>query len=81
MKRFEGVMSENAKEFLKGLAELMEKHKIEITAEDEWGGYAECGENIQIRIEAESSSTEYFSIPFGKSLDKTDIIKLLEETK
>ena len=81
MKRFDGVMSENAKEFLIGLSELMEKHKIEITASDEWGGYAECGEDIQIRIESKGLSTEYFSIPFGGSLDETDIVKLLEEIK
>ena len=81
MKKIEGVMSENAKEFLKGLAALMEKHKVEIVADDEWEGYSECGEDIQIRIESEIMATEYFSIPFGKSLEKMDIDKLLENNK
>ena len=60
-------------DFLKELATLMDKYKVEITASDEWMGYAECGEDIQIRIETDSTASEYFSIPFGTSLDKDSI--------
>lgn len=67
----------NAIDFLKELSALMKKYNVEITASDEWGGYAECGEDIQIRVESTTASTEYFSIPFGGNIDVDDIKKAL----
>jgi hypothetical protein len=69
---------ENVKPFLNELKTLIEKYGIEITASDEWEGYSECGEDIQIRIESTIGSSEYFSIPFGKSIDANDIEKALQ---
>ena len=62
-------------DFLKELSTLMDKYNVEINASDEWMGYAECGEDIQIRVETDSTADEYFSIPFGESLDKDSIEK------
>ncbi len=44
-------MKESTKQFMYELAELLEKHKVEITASNEWTGYAECGQDIQIQFE------------------------------
>lgn len=66
-------------DFLKELAALLEKYNIEITASDEWTGYAECGEDIEIRIEPDYPYTDWFSIPFGTSLSKEDIKKVIEK--
>jgi hypothetical protein len=65
-------------DFLKELSTLLEKYKIEITAADEWGGYAECGEDIQIRVETDGTET-FFSIPFGKYLSKESIQESLND--
>lgn len=35
-------------EFKKKLADLIDEYQVEITASDEYPGYAECGEDIQI---------------------------------
>ena len=39
------------KEFMLALADLMDEHGAWLTADDEWQGYPECGQDIQIRIE------------------------------
>lgn len=39
------------REFSLELADLMEKYAVEIVAKDEFEGYSECGEDIQIRLE------------------------------
>ncbi|MCP4355917.1 MAG: hypothetical protein GY793_09870 [Proteobacteria bacterium] len=41
-------MKESTKQFMYELADLLEKHKVEIKASNEWTGYAECGQDIQI---------------------------------
>lgn len=38
-------------EFLKKLHSLLKEFDAEITAEDHWIGYAECGEDIRMTIE------------------------------
>lgn len=35
-------------EFKQKLADLIDEYQVEITASDEYQGYAECGEDIQI---------------------------------
>jgi hypothetical protein len=59
-------MDEKTKLFLKELADLMEKHNAELSAKDEWTGYAECGEDIQIRLEIKDV---YDDIAFGGYID------------
>lgn len=39
------------KDFMLEFACLLEKYGVEITASDEWNGYAECGEDIQMRFD------------------------------
>ena len=65
-------------DFLKELATLMDKYNVEITASDEWMGYAECGSDIQIRVENDGTE-QFFSIPFGASLDKDSIDHVIHE--
>lgn len=66
----------NVLNFMKELGALIEKYGIEITAGDEWMGYAECGEDIQIRIESDSKS-----VPFGKYIDKESLKKRIEKAE
>ena len=56
------------------LADLMEKYNMTIEASDEFMGYAECGEDIQIRFECypECNHDEYLGIAeenLGKYID------------
>ena len=41
----------DVKTFMLALADLMDEHGAWLTAYDEWQGYPECGQDIQIRIE------------------------------
>ena len=66
----------NVLNFMKELGVLIEKYGIEITADDEYLGYPECGEDIQIRIESESKS-----VPFGKYIDKESLKKRIEKAE
>ena len=54
------IMDKQVVAFMKDLRDIMIKHNVEITADDEWEGYAECGQDIQINIE-----TSIKSIPIG----------------
>ena len=64
----------DVKTFLLALADLMDKHEIDaITATDEWQGYAECGQDVQIRIE---HKTDYsFDPGFGQWADSDSLRK------
>ena len=59
-------MDDKTKLFLNELADLMERHNAEITADDEWTGYAECGTDIQIRLDIKKV---YDDITFGSYID------------
>lgn len=37
--------------FLADLQALLKKYGAEITAKDEWTGYAECGEDVRMTVE------------------------------
>lgn len=41
-------MKDRLEEFKKKLADLIDEYQVEITASDEYQGYPECGEDIQI---------------------------------
>lgn len=41
-------MKERLEEFKSKLADLIDEYKVEISASDEYMGYPECGEDIQI---------------------------------
>ena len=38
-------------EFLKDLNELLERYNAEMSADDHFSGYAECGEDIRITVD------------------------------
>ncbi len=59
-------MKESTKQFMLELADLLEKHKVEITASNEWTGYAECGQDIQIQFEIKD---DYEEIMLGTYVD------------
>lgn len=64
--------------FLAALADLMEEHGIDwIGAADEWTGYRECGEDLQIRIE---HKTDYnFDPGLGSLVSPANIRELLDK--
>lgn len=43
-------MEKRMTEFKAKLAELLDEYDAEISYEDEWMGYPECGEDIQITV-------------------------------
>ena len=51
-------MTDRIKEFKAEFSALLKKYNVEITAADEWSGYAECGKDIQITIEFNDSQSE-----------------------
>ena len=53
-------------EFLRRLKLLLKEFDAEITAEDHWQGYAECGQDIRITVEFSGYLLE--DIEFGKSI-------------
>lgn len=63
-------MREHTVSFLRELADLLDKYKGTITAADEWTGYAECGQDIQIAVETEEDYDEY---QFGSWMDAEKI--------
>ena len=67
----------NVKIFLLALADLMDEHSVEwICAKDEYTGYPECGEDIQIRIEHE---TDYSYDPgLGNMFTAKDLRDLVQ---
>ena len=54
-------------EFLCRLKSLLEEFDAEITAEDHWQGYAECGQDIRITVEFDDYRVE--DIDLGKQID------------
>lgn len=69
----------SAIDFLKELENLLDKYNVEIVASDEWLGYAECGQDIQIRIKSDFTAPECYSIPFGETLSKDTIRSILSK--
>lgn len=69
-------MKERLDEFKKKLADLMDEYEVEITASDEYSGYPECGEDIQIVISTEDKYVDgefihfrYEEQKFGQYID------------
>ncbi|MBK5722580.1 hypothetical protein JGH11_17030 [Dysgonomonas sp. Marseille-P4677] len=58
-------MEERLKEFKSKLADLMEEYEVEISASDEWTGYAECGEDIQITFFIEGKVIDNTYLPYS----------------
>ena len=61
--------------FLYDLQRLLEKHKANITADDDWQGYAECGQDIRITIDVEGS---YEEMKF-KYIDAESLSKVIDQ--
>jgi hypothetical protein len=59
-------------EFLKEFKALLEKYDIDnISADDEWQGYAECGQDIRIRIDSYKfvdGEIQKIDLDFGQSI-------------
>lgn len=51
-------MNKRVKKFKKELSELCLKYDCDISAEDHWTGYAECGKDIRITVEFNSNYNE-----------------------
>lgn len=45
-------MNEYEEQFVKELKELLFKYNVELTAQDNWEGYSECGQDLNIHAEA-----------------------------
>jgi hypothetical protein len=45
------IMNADHKRFLYELRELLGRYNAELTAEDHWGGYAECGKDVRITVD------------------------------
>lgn len=63
--------------FRKELKNLLKKYDAEITAEDHWQGYAECGQDIRITVSIsgiwDNQGGVYrpqIDIDFGRFIDK-----------
>ena len=61
-------MNENRKnEFMNELNELFKKYNITMSAEDQWTGYRECGEDLHILIDSRGVCFEDdFDIDLGR---------------
>jgi hypothetical protein len=80
-------------EFLTDLKELLAKYKgnnysCEITAEDHFSGYAECGEDIKMTVtipsiyeENGNQLREWIELDLGRYIDIDKINKILETLK
>jgi len=67
-------VSERTDNFKAELAALCRKYHCEISAEDHYQGYAECGEDIRMTVEFDSDSTvdpyvPYEDLDLGKYFD------------
>lgn len=59
-------------EFKNKLADLLEKYKVSIRANDDWWGYPECGQDIQIYFEFENPP---YDEKFGSFISVEDLRK------
>lgn len=74
-------MKEKLDEFKKKLADLIDEYHVEITASDEYQGYPECGEDIQIvfHISGEVIDGKYHSDAnekLGSCIDSLELRKI-----
>jgi IS1 family transposase len=53
--------------FLEDLKALLEKYKLEITCDDHWKGYSECGEDLRITL-------EFYDYSMGDNIEFKDSI-------
>lgn len=57
-------MSERTDQFKSELAALCRKYNCEISAEDHWQGYPECGEDIRMTVDFEGDYTIDPPVPY-----------------
>lgn len=60
-------MSFRTELFLKELKALLAKFDAELSADDHWIGYAECGEDVRMTVEF--NDAPYEEIDLGKYID------------
>lgn len=63
------VMTDTQLQFLKELRDLLGRYNVELTAEDHWTGYAECGEDV--RITANFNDFRVKDLDLGDSFSAT----------
>jgi len=68
-------MKKNEMEFFNKLADLLEEYNVTIEANDEFIGWPECGEEIQIRFD--NSKFEFSEVNLGSNIGAEDIRKEL----
>ena len=76
-------MNEREIAFLRELKEILTRYEVELTSEDHYPGYPECGEDI--RIEAYASS-DYsvdeeglgINLDFGRCVDVNKIQEMID---
>ena len=61
--------------FLYDLQRLLEKHKATISADDQWTGYAECGQDIRVEIDIKDN---YETLEF-KYIDAKSLNELIDQ--
>jgi hypothetical protein len=66
----------NTNKFLKDLKWLLERYKCEIVAVDEWMGYPECGQDIQITFEFDDYNQK--DIKFGERVYCEKLDKMIK---
>lgn len=67
-------MTNNTK-FLYDLQKLLEKYKVDITVDDHWTGYAECGQDLRISFDFADS----YEILEFKYVDSETLRGILEQ--
>lgn len=69
-------MNDREKQFYAELKSLLQKYDVEISANDEYQGYPECGEDIRIvayspsKFEGFEMVHDMIDIDFGRVIDK-----------
>jgi hypothetical protein len=75
---YDTLKVEKTKECLTELKELMERFRFEFKARDDYPGYAECGEDINISIEFNTDDWWMKDIEFDDYIDVNSIDKKLK---
>lgn len=73
----------NAKLFAIELQSLLKKYNVDLSAEDEWEGYSECGQDIRIRAYSPvvydkdgDCIWQQINIDFGRYIDYGSVFKI-----
>lgn len=72
-------MNARERSFLNGLKDLLKRHEAELTVVDNYPGYAECGQDLQLEVYASSSYVlPSIALELGKAVDTESLQELLD---